>query len=463
MTKAYNAYWEGYLKGDVKNMASLLAKGYTQVGSAEGEVFFTKKEAVRFLYDTIDQVAGKLDMRNRDIKIEVLDDLILVNELADIYVLIEQDWAFYSRFRASTLMKKKKEEWKIIHQHSSFPDARTQEGENIAIEKIAEENLRLRNAIKRRTIELEQKNRELEIETALEKVRAVAMCMKHAADMPDICKAIALQLQSLGVNEIRNVQTAIFYEDKETYMNYEYYAKHDKTIITETSYTNHQIHIDFAAQMLKGKGEFFTTRIKGKKKLNDWIAYQKTTNVFIDPFIETAKSLNYYWYSLGPVALGTSTYQPLTENETGLFKRFLKVFELSYRRYLDIEKAEAQAREAKIEAALEKIRGRSLGMHHSVEIKDVVAILFEKLKELDLAFDGGAAIHLFTEGSGNAAIWVASPDLPEPSCVNLPYDETAFENNPIIMDVWNAKETGEHIYNKLYSFEEKKYILQLCI
>jgi signal transduction histidine kinase/DNA-binding response OmpR family regulator/AraC-like DNA-binding protein len=111
--------------------------------------------------------------------------------------------------------------------------------------------------------------------------------------------------------------------------------------------------------------------------------------------------------------------------------------------------------ELEIEAALEKIRSCSLGMHHSEEIKNVVSILFEKLKELNLVFDSGAAIHVFTEGSKDAVIWVADPDLSGTTCINLPYDENAFENNPIITDIWHAKGTGEHIYNKFYAFEEK--------
>ena len=172
--------------------------------------------------------------------------------------------------------------------------------------------------------------RKLKIETGLEKVRAVALKMKKPADMLEVCKTISLQLQKLGVKEIRNVQTAIFYESKGTYMNYEYYAKHKKTIITETVYTNHKVAKAFAAQMLKGKGEVYITHIKGKK-VKDWIAYQKTTNVFIDRFLEKANSLNYYWHSLGPVALGISTYDPLSEDDLNLFKRFLKVFELAYK------------------------------------------------------------------------------------------------------------------------------------
>ncbi|MBL0183520.1 MAG: hypothetical protein IPP96_15005 [Chitinophagaceae bacterium] len=185
---------------------------------------------------------------------------------------------------------------------------------------------------------VEAQNKELEIESSLERVRTVAMSMNRPGDMLDVCKNISLQLQSLGVKDIRNVQTAIFYEEKGTYMNYEYYTNHDKTFITETTYTDHKIAKGFAAKMLKGKGETYTTHIKGEEKVKEWLAYQKTTNVFIDTFLETASSLNYYWFSLGPVALGISTYAILTDNELDLFKRFLNVFELAYRRYLDIEK-----------------------------------------------------------------------------------------------------------------------------
>jgi len=379
--KTYEAYFDNYIKGNVEAITSILDDDYNQIGSAESEVFFNKKDAVKFLYDTIDQVAGKTEIRNRILKVEPVEDLILVTDLFDIYALIESEWNFYSKFRASTLMKKKKDRWKFIHQHSSMPDTRTDEGENIAIEKISAENFQLREAVKRRTIELEHKNRELEIESALEKVRAIAMGMREPADMLDVCKTISLQLQSLGTTEIRNVQTAIFYEQRGTYMNYEYYTKHKKTFITETTYTNNKTHKAFAVKMLKGKGEIFVTHIKGKK-VKDWIAYQKTTNVFIDKYLNKASSLNYYWFSLGPVALGISTYHPLTEEEIDLFKRFLKVFELAYQRYLDIEKAETQASEARIEASLERVRAVAMSMHKSEDLLNVSEMLYMELYKL---------------------------------------------------------------------------------
>ncbi|MDB4303421.1 nuclear transport factor 2 family protein, partial [Desulfosarcina sp.] len=189
--KAYEVYFDSYIKGDINTIASLLDDNYNQIGSAEAEVFYNKSEAVQFLKDTIDQVAGKTEMRNRFIKLDSLEKYILITDLFDIYVLIEDEWTFYSKFRASTLMEQKKDAWKFIHQHSSMPDTRAEDGDNIAIEKITAENLQLRDAVKRRTVELENKSKELEIEAALERVRAAAMSMWNPEDMLDVCQVIS--------------------------------------------------------------------------------------------------------------------------------------------------------------------------------------------------------------------------------------------------------------------------------
>ncbi len=254
-------------------------------------------------------------------------------------------------------------------------------GKRPALRKLQAENLRLRDAVTHRTVELDRTNYELKIEAALERVRATAMAMKQPADMLNICKTISQQLVKLRVKEIRNVQTAIIYEQKGTYTNYEFYTKHNKLLTTGVSYTDHPMSKAFVKQMLSGPNSFFKKRLKGKK-VQDWYAFQKTTNQFADKYLETATSLNYYWYSLGPVALGISTYYPLSEEEENLCIRFRNVFELSYKRYLDIEKAEAQAREAQIEVALERVRARTMAMQHSDELSEAVEVLFKQFELL---------------------------------------------------------------------------------
>src|SRR6478752_523348 len=289
--------------------------------------------------------------------------------------------------------------------------------------------------------ELAEKNRELVIEAALERVRAVATGMKEPADMLEICRAISHQLELLNVKEIRNVQTAIFYEGKSTYMNYEYYAKHDKTIITETTYTNNEIHRAFANQMLKGGEEFFITHIKGNE-VKDWIAYQKTTNVFIDEYLNTASSLNYYWYSLGSVALGISTYEPLKEEDIDLFKRFLKVFQLSYTRYLDIEQAEAQAREAQIQLALERVRARTMSMQKSDELQDAAILLFQQIRSLGVQ-TGSCGFNIWNKEKKTATVWTSSAEGGLQAPFEIPLTES-----PIYRAVDVAMKNGDEFLLK---------------
>jgi signal transduction histidine kinase/phage-related protein len=142
----------------------------------------------------------------------------------------------------------------------------------------------------------------------------------------------------------------------------------------------------FVKKMQDGPNEFFKRGLKGKQ-VQDWYAFQKTTNQFADKYLDKASSLNYYWYSLGPVALGISTYEPLNNEEQELLVRFRNVFELSYRRFIDIEKAEAQAREAQIELALERVRAGAMAMRKSSELGSLIFKVYKELTKLDARLD----------------------------------------------------------------------------
>src|SRR4030095_6019837 len=67
-----------------------------------------------------------------------------------------------------------------------------------------------------------------------------------------------------------------------------------------------------------------------------------------------------------------------------LLKRFGAVFEQTYTRFNDLKQAEAQAKEAHIETALEKVRSRSMGMQKSEELKEVIKIIYQQLSYLKI-------------------------------------------------------------------------------
>ncbi|MFM2326105.1 MAG: hypothetical protein RIR31_307 [Bacteroidota bacterium] len=298
-------------------------------------------------------------------------------------------------------------------------------------------NEEMHQALTEKLITIEQLNKKLEIETSLEQVRVVALAMSKREDMIAICRCICRQLQLLNVKEIRNVQTAIIYQSKGTYLNYEYYAKHDKLLTTEVEFKNHKLQNEFANQMLKGAEELFTEHIKGAA-LKKWYEYQKTTNQFVDVYLEKASSLSYYFYSLGPVALGISTYAPLNEEEINLFKRFRNVFELAYRRFMDIEQAAAQTKEAQIELALERVRARTMAMQHSDELREVVMTIYEQLQHLD--FNAQACnIVIADRMTGDREFWVSGfAKEMYPESYKVPYINHPYVNKQL--DAWKHGE-----------------------
>ncbi len=320
---------------------------------------------------------------------------------------------------------------------------------------------------------VEEQNRELEIESSLEKVRTVAMGMRIRDDMLDICRTMSEQLESLGIKEIRNVQTAIFYKDKGTYINYEYYRLHDKALVTEVDYTKDEISVEFAAQMIKGADEVFIRSLEGRQ-VKDWLNFQKTTNVFIDTNLEKAKSLTYYWFSLGPVAIGTSTYDPLSEEEVTLFKRFRNVFDLAYRRYLDIEKAEAQAREAQIELALERVRARTMAMQKSEELGETSLLLFQQFKDLGETSEQ-ISIGIFKEDENIMELYstlygsqwkeAAKVDLDEPVVMKKIHTAWKEQNKSLVVDIAGNDLRKYNAYRKKLSnleYREDRWVIHIA-
>src|SRR5262245_38289335 len=65
--------------------------------------------------------------------------------------------------------------------------------------------------------------------------------------------------------------------------------------------------------------------------------------------------------------------------------RFGKVFQQTYTRFLDLQKAEAQARESQIQLALERARAQSMMMQRSKELDDTLLVFHEQVLLLNIS------------------------------------------------------------------------------
>jgi signal transduction histidine kinase len=157
----------------------------------------------------------------------------------------------------------------------------------------------------------------------------------------------------------------------------------------------------------------FTSPYLGSKEVDDMVR-----NQFTDPTI-------YYCSNFSHGYLHVITDTLLNVEEESLLIRFTRVFEMTYKRFLDLQKAEAQAREAKIEAAMERLRSKAMAMQNSVELNDVIQVMYQELKRLNESLNR-CFIMIFNEQTKEVTWWMAGDDVaPTNNAYNIPYSDHA--------------------------------------
>ncbi len=314
----------------------------------------------------------------------------------------------------------------------------------------------------------ESQAREAQVQLALERVRAKTMAMQKPSEFVDVINVIGEQFIHLGfdfdwVNFSANgldVSKAIDIWNFVVVPGL--YQGATRLVIP---FFEHPVFkkAEESVNEYHTSGNSFTVVLLGKKDKDTFLDHLFTNTIYKD-LPEEVKTSQYdgeVYQTINVVlkdtwlSVGKYDAKPFTDEQAAIIKRLATAFGQAYTRFLDLQKAEAQAREAQIEAALEKVRSRSLAMHKSDELREVIVVVFEKLKELGLVFEN-AGIQLFVEKSKDILQWVAAPDLlSKPILVNLPYEEKELNASEIVRDIWLAKEKNKNIFNKSYSLIEK--------
>jgi signal transduction histidine kinase len=299
----------------------------------------------------------------------------------------------------------------------------------------------------------EAQAREAQIEAALERVRSRTMAMHKSEELLEVIVVVSEQLQQLKF-KFHNVSFGINSEDYD--IDFWLAVKGQKSPFhILVPYVDTPM-VNRVKEAQKNGLEFFADTLTAKEN-SQWLKHL-FDNVVSDFLTEEIKQyvLNSVGYSRSTAimkniffTIGNYAAVPYSDEENAIFRRFAKVFEQSYTRFLDLQKAEAQAREAKIEAAVEKVRSRSLAMHKSDELQEVVHTVFERLKELNVDFYT-AIIILFKEGAKDIIWWLESKANQQYPKMLVPFTPIPYFN-----DLFETRESGGDFFSKCYSFDEK--------
>jgi signal transduction histidine kinase len=300
----------------------------------------------------------------------------------------------------------------------------------------------------------EAQAREAQIEAALERVRSKSMAMHKSDELLDVITVVSEQLIALDF-KFSHVSFANNNIDEK----YKFWSSaKGKTQPMRFSVPFLNLTVFNNIRKAQKKSASFLTDIITKEEHNNWhnhllkhggsAVFSKTDNAYIMSK-GMARSI-----AINPnIMLILANYAsiPYSDAENKIIERFGQVFEQSYTRFLDLQRAEKQTREAQIENALEKVRSRSLAMHQSEELWDVINEIFGQLEVLKIQTDS-CFINIYQdENPGDLKCYIAAGGQTYKHLSYLPYSDIKIFNKLI-----EARKNEERFYSIIMDKEEKE-------
>ena len=130
---------------------------------------------------------------------------------------------------------------------------------------------------------------------------------------------------------------------------------------------------------------------------------------------------------------------PPSEDTKTIVLKIAGAFNQAYQRFLDLQKAEAQAREAQIEAALERVRAQTMAMHNSEDVGKCVVKMFSELMALGVDEGTRFGIGILNPNNENNQLWTARKERDE---VNMHIGNLDMSSHPLLKsarEAWKAQ------------------------
>ena len=318
-------------------------------------------------------------------KIAGNENFALIVEEFEISMLVDGE-NHNIHFRLSTTLEYINDRWIVVHFHSSIPAAASGEEDTWLINEWRQKNEALQRLVSEKTADLEQKNRELLVEAAVERVRSRSTAMQTSYELSEV---IAVFFEQIHISGFNPEMCILRVYDKATRIS-ECWIGGDEPLAPPRKYQVPPIDHPFQNQYDKAMQEgiaYADFTLSGRsKKSYDHIVFTQTD---FRNLPDVQKKIIMGWEKcfitsafMGFGAVESSGPEPLSAANAAILKRFAEVFEQTYTRFLDLQKAEEQARQARIEAALDRIRARTMSMNHSEEIADAAGLLYSELIKL---------------------------------------------------------------------------------
>lgn len=294
----------------------------------------------------------------------------------------------YLRF--SVILVYQQNKWMVIHWHGSKPENVESEKDTFGIENWKQKAEALEKLVDERTADLVLKNRELEIEASLERVRSRTMAMHKPKELQEVIHTVHKELLNLGLS-IHGGSFIVINSDIDTELRCWGSGG--------TANTSEEVHIPrfekpFYTRLVNGIKNgpgFFSEEYTAEEKkefFNFLFAHKPWSDLNSDAKNETLLSECGYTRSC-EVSTYTSIFiinqfgEKFSDADNDILQRFGKVFEQTYTRFLDLQKAEAHAVQAELDLiAIKEARQKAEAALTELQVTQKQLIQSEKMASL---------------------------------------------------------------------------------
>ena len=291
----------------------------------------------------------------------------------------------------------------------------------------------------------EAQAREAQIELGLERVRARAMAMQNSDELKELIGTVYNELTKLDLAFDRCLIWVMNREDLSSRL---WMANAESQPVN--FYMPHHDNPPYLAfvKAWKDRNTKWQYDLHGqvKKEWDGYVFNQTEMKHLPDPVKKNMQATDRVMFAASFHNFGclqTAGPEPLKEEQFDILNRFAKVFDLTYTRFNDLQKAEAQAREAQIELGLERVRARAMAMQKSDELSELVDTVFKELTKLDFALTW-CIINIIDESSLTNIVWAANPDINKaPESYYMKFEDYPFHH--AMMKGWKERKT-EYVY-----------------
>ena len=301
--------------------------------------------------------------------------------------------------------------------------------------------------------ELATKNREVEIEKAFEKVRECAMTMRHSSDLQEVVNLVAQELNNMNL-DITGVFMVINNDEIDKQFTFwgstgvaEIYMKR-----AAIPFLDRPIYRVLAEGTTKGES-FFVEEYTREEKIEffehlfKYPPYNSSTPEWKEKVLSReggyTRSVSVSQYT--SIFVVNHFGRKLSDEDNEILKRFGKVFEQSYTRFLDLQKAEARAFEAIKQASVDRVRGEIASMRTSEDLNRITPIIWRELKTLEVPFIR-CGVFIVDEDKEKVQAYLTTPDGNAFGVLNLSFDANELTKNTVYH--WQKKQVYKEHWNK---------------